>query len=100
MNRVFVPHQLKTITVDTEKKIFRINGEDFGRDCTGFTISCDGPGRFDIRLEMNCTVRFVHYENSKVVSDRQGIPHSGEWVDNLQKSGNQVNDSFDDSCER
>ena len=40
MNKIFVPHELKTIEVDTEKKIFRINGEDFGRECTGFIISC------------------------------------------------------------
>ena len=32
MSKIFVPHELKTIEVDTEKKIFRINGEDFGED--------------------------------------------------------------------
>lgn len=40
MNKIFVPHELKTIEVNTEKKIFRINGEDFGHECTGFMISC------------------------------------------------------------
>lgn len=39
-NKVFTPHELKTIEVDVEKKIFRVNGEDFGKNCTGFSISC------------------------------------------------------------
>lgn len=26
MEKVFVPHELKTIEVDVEKKIFRVNG--------------------------------------------------------------------------
>lgn len=33
MSKIFIPHELKTIEVDTEKKIFRINGEDFGHEC-------------------------------------------------------------------
>lgn len=38
-NKIFTPHELKTIEVDVEKKIFRVNGEDFGKHCTGFSIS-------------------------------------------------------------
>lgn len=40
-NKIFTPHELKTIEVDVEKKIFKVNGEDFGKNCTGFTISCE-----------------------------------------------------------
>ena len=87
MENIFIPHELKTIEVDTDKKVFKVNGEEFGKGCTGFTISCSGPGQFDIRMELDAIVRYVHYENNSVVSDKQGIPHSGEWQDNLQKSG-------------
>ena len=96
---VFVPHELKTLTIDTEKKIFQINGEDFGGSCTGFSIWCDGPGSFDIRMELDARVRYVHYENNEIVSDKTGIPHSGEWTDNLQESTDQLSDSFDGSGE-
>ena len=34
MDQIFIPHELKTIEVDTAKKIFRINGEEFGRSLT------------------------------------------------------------------
>lgn len=40
-NKIFTPHELKTIEVDVEKKIFKVNGEDFGMNCTGFSISCE-----------------------------------------------------------
>ena len=49
MSKIFVPHELKTIEVDTEKKIFRIKGEEFCEGCTGFMISCT-PGEFKIRV--------------------------------------------------
>jgi len=68
MNELFVPHELKTIEVDVDKKIFRINGKDFGKDCTGFNISCD-PGKWDIRIDVDATVRYVGY-------DKKGIKRS------------------------
>lgn len=70
MNKIFTPHELKTIEVDTEKKIFRINGEDFGEGCTGFTISCT-PGEFKIRAEIDTTVEFANY-SSKGELQEQG----------------------------
>lgn len=70
MNRIFIPHELKTIEVDTEKKIFRINGEDFGRECTGFMISC-APDDFRIDMEVDTTVHFANYSN-KGVQREQG----------------------------
>ncbi len=44
-NKIFTPHELKTIEVDVEKKIFRVNGEDFGKNCTGFSIGCEVGNR-------------------------------------------------------
>lgn len=69
MGEVFIPHDLKTIEVDTEKKDFKINGEEFGRDCTGFTITCMSYKDFDIRVEVNTTVRFVSIREGKLASD-------------------------------
>lgn len=34
------PRELKTVEIDVEKKIFRVNGEDFGKVVEGFTLSC------------------------------------------------------------
>lgn len=69
MNKIFTPHELKTIEVDTEKKIFRINGEDFGEGCTGFTISCT-PGEFEIRAEIDTTVEFANYSSKGELRER------------------------------
>lgn len=69
--KIFVPHELKKIEVDTEKKIFRINGEDFGKDCTGFSITCQRHDCFDIRVEVDATVRYVSIKNGECVVDRQ-----------------------------
>lgn len=66
MGKIFVPHELKTIEVDTDKKIFRVNGEDFGKGCTGFTIRCNRYDNFDIRLETESEIRFVHIDGEAV----------------------------------
>lgn len=36
------PRELKTVEIDVEKKIFRVNGEDFSR-VTGFSLMCSEP---------------------------------------------------------
>lgn len=66
MALMFVPHELKTIEVDTEKKIFRVNGEDFAKNCTKFSITYYGPGTFDIGMEIDTTVQFVRMENGEI----------------------------------
>ena len=72
MEKVFVPHELKTIEVDAEKKIFRINGEDFGKECTGFTIFCTRHDRFSIRVEVDTRVHFATYgENQQKTSEKE-----------------------------
>lgn len=78
IQQVFVPRDLKSIEVDTEKRIFRINGEDFGKDCTGFSITCHKYDSFDIRVEVDTTVRFVSIKNGECVADKQyttNTPH-------------------------
>ncbi len=34
------PRELKTVEIDVENKVFRVNGEDFGKVVEGFTLSC------------------------------------------------------------
>lgn len=65
MSKLFIPHVLKTIEVDTEKKIFRINGEDFGKGCTGFRIECRRYDEFDIRVEVDTTIHLVTIQDGR-----------------------------------
>lgn len=71
MSEIFIPHELKTIVVDTEKKIFKVNGQEFGRGCTGFTITCEGYELFKIRMEIDTTVHFVSIEHGKCVQEEK-----------------------------
>ena len=90
MENVFIPHELKTVEIDTEKKIFRINGEDFGKGCTGFTITCCDHDCFDIRVEVETTVRFVSIKNGECVADRQyttTTPHFSDPTLDLAQYG-------------
>ena len=85
-NNVFVPHVLKSIEVDTAKKIFRVNGENFGAGCTGFTITCNEYESFDIRMEIQNTVRFITIRNSECVSDTEHpITKSLSWYSNSKE---------------
>ena len=61
---IFNLHELKTIEVDVEKKVFKINGEDFGRGCTGFTITCNGYNNFSVRAEVDTTVQFATFNGN------------------------------------
>ena len=71
MKNIFVPHYLKTIQVDTEKKIFKVNGEEFGKDCAGFTITCKSYKDFDIRVEIDTTVKFVSIRDGECESETE-----------------------------
>lgn len=61
MSEIFTPHELKTIEVDVEKNIFKINGEPFGENCTGFAIYCEGHKDFKVRVEVDTTVVISSY---------------------------------------
>lgn len=60
--KIFVPHELKTIEIDVEKKIFRVNGEDFGKDCTGFSLCCStkhsDAERYAVSMDIDTYMRF------------------------------------------
>lgn len=60
--KVFGLHELKTVEIDVEKKIFRINGEDFGRDCTGFELFCSTADRdnefYKVFMDIDADLRF------------------------------------------
>lgn len=93
MKGIFLPHELKTIEVDTEKKIFKINGEDFGKGCTGFSITCHSYNSFDIRVEIETTVKYVSIRNGKVADEKQyetdepWFGDSAEQADQVEQPG-------------
>ena len=55
------PIELKTIEVDVEKKIFKVNGEPFGENCTAFSIYCDACAGYTIRMDIDTTVHLASY---------------------------------------
>lgn len=67
-NKIFVPHELKSVEIDVEKKIFRVNGEDFGKNCDHFTISCsserDTPDSEFLKISMRIgtDMKFGNYD--------------------------------------
>lgn len=67
-NKIFTPHELKTIEIDVEKKIFRVNGEEFGRDCDSFTISCSSKRErgddeyLKVGMRINTTMKYANYD--------------------------------------
>lgn len=97
-NNVFVPHVLKSIEVDTDEKIFRVNGEDFGAGCTGFTITCNSYDSFDIRMEIQNTVRFVSIRDGECVDDKE-YPVKDTWYSAGKEIGNNLSEALDDSEE-
>lgn len=64
VGEIFTPHELKTIEVDVKKKIFRVNGEDFGKGCTSFHIGCDANNGdfFEIGMRVDTTIKFANYD--------------------------------------
>lgn len=63
--KIFVPHELKTIEIDVENKIFKVNGEDFGKNCNGFSISCSTGDRdnwFNVTMRIDTEVKFANYD--------------------------------------
>ena len=73
--KIFVPHELKTIEVDVKKNIFRVNGEDFGKGCTSFSINCDAMGdsffRVDMRIDTEIT--YLNYDEKGNLTKQEKI---------------------------
>ncbi len=57
-----VPQEIKTLEVDVEKKIFRLNGIDFADGCDYFSVSCEGGKGFHVRMELNKKIVCTNYD--------------------------------------
>lgn len=66
-----MPNELKTIEVDVQKKIFKVNGVPFDDRCTRFDISCEAVEGFKITMEIDTTVQFASYGMSGKKLDSQ-----------------------------
>lgn len=97
-SNVFVPHSLKTIEVNTDEKIFKVNGEDFGAGCTGFTITCSNYNTFDIRMEIDHTVRYIVIRDGECTSDTEH-PIVDSWYLDCDKAGQKANQVSDNAGE-
>lgn len=61
-DKLFDFPKLETVEIDVNKKIFKINGIDFGHRCSGFDIYCDTENGFIVRMEVKTTVTFANYD--------------------------------------
>lgn len=68
-----VPQEIKTLEVDTEKKIFRLNGIDFADGCDYFEVSCEGGEGFKVRMELNKRIALVSYDLNNALKDVEVI---------------------------
>ena len=59
------PRELKTVEIDVENKIFRVNGEDFSK-VTGFNLSCKPSSSdrekdwFKVILSLESNIRYLN----------------------------------------
>lgn len=64
-------NELKTVEIDFEKKIFRINGVDFGNTTTDFSINFEAGEGFNVFVDAYTRVRFATYDvNGNKITDR------------------------------
>lgn len=64
-------NELKTVEIDFEKKIFKINGVDFGNGTTEFSINFEAGGDFNVYMDAYTRVRFATYDShGKKLTDR------------------------------
>lgn len=56
-----VPQEIKRLEIDTEKKIFKLNGVDFGDGCDCFDLSCKGGEDFKVRMEFSQRIVVANY---------------------------------------
>lgn len=72
----FGPHELKTVEIDVEKKIFKVNGEDFGKGCNELAIFCTPPS-WNIRMELTEKIIYEKYDlDGKHIEEN--VIHSGQ----------------------
>lgn len=64
-------NELKTIEIDFEKKIFKINGVDFGDTTTDFSINFVAGDGFNVYMDAHTRARFATYDVSgNKITDR------------------------------
>ena len=56
-----VPQEIKTLEVDAEKKVFKLNGVDFGNRCDSFSVSCKGGEGFRIKMQLSMSIICANY---------------------------------------
>ena len=71
--KVFLPHQLKTIEIDAENRTFKVNGEEIGNVCTGFTITCDANV-----IVLDARVKYASYRIGGDNNDRSKAEGRGD----------------------
>lgn len=54
-------YEIKTLEIDTEKKVFKINGIDLGNYCNYFEISCAGGEGFKICMVLQKCIVCANY---------------------------------------
>lgn len=66
-----IPQEIKTLEVDVEKKIFRLNGIDFAEGCDFFLVECQGGEGFHVKMELNKKIVCANYDfwNHKQVGE-------------------------------
>ena len=65
---IFAPHELKTLEIDNEKNIFKINGEDFAHGCEELVITFDGCER-RITVYTTNKIEFATYNRRGVLKE-------------------------------
>lgn len=60
----FIPDvELETVEIDVKNKVFRVNGRDFGKDATKFSLDChtsDNDGEWwKVALNIDTTVTYL-----------------------------------------
>lgn len=58
------PNELKTVEIDVDKRIFKVNGEDFGDGCSEFSIHCEAGEGFKVYMQITSTLEFKSYDMS------------------------------------
>ena len=61
---IMTPHELKTLEIDIEKKIFKINGEEFGKGCRFLEIICSPP-EWEFKVLIDRPIEFSTIYNLK-----------------------------------
>ena len=72
---IFTPHELKTVEIDVEKKIFKINGMDMGKGCSDLNINfnCNGSR---IKVEAKNIIEFSSYDRRGDLLDHNTVTKS------------------------